>query len=161
MGWKASSWLRETGRLFVLYLAVGLVFVPAGLVYALFIISRPPEGSAGLLGTLFAVPQWLVLFVVVAAGFLAARSTWAALEKRLVAPPVELGQEAAASVGDSYVDLSVHVREALALLAGERRELTYSTYSFYHFRREQKPDFVDPASRAENVVPSVTTLLVT
>ncbi len=160
MGWTLSSWLRETGRLFVLYLAVGLVFVPAGLVYALFIISRPPEGSAGLLGTLFVVPQWLVLSVVVAAGFLAAHFTWAALEKRLVAGPVELGQETSASVGEPYVDLLVGLREALALLAGEEKEFTHSTYQI-HFRREQKPDFVDLVSRAENVVSSATTLRVT
>jgi hypothetical protein len=55
--------------MFLLYLAVGLAFVPAGLLYAL----------VGLLGW----GNWLVAAVCLGFGFLVAHVVWTKLERRL------------------------------------------------------------------------------
>lgn len=64
-------WLRDWRRMSLLYLAVGLAFVPAGLLYAL----------AGLAGW----GNWLVAAVCLGFGFVMAHLVWAKLEGRLTA----------------------------------------------------------------------------
>jgi len=64
-------WLRDWNTMFLLYLAVGLAFVPAGLLYAL----------AELVGW----GNWLVAAVCLGLGFLVAHFVWAKLERHLTA----------------------------------------------------------------------------
>ncbi len=65
------SWLHDWRTMFLLYLAVGLAFVPAGLLYAL----------AGLVGW----GNWFVAAVCLGFGFLMAHVVWTKLERRLTA----------------------------------------------------------------------------
>lgn len=64
------SWLRDRRTMFLLYLAVGFAFVPAGLLYAL----------AGLAGW----DNWPVAAVCLGFGFLTAHFVWTKLERRLM-----------------------------------------------------------------------------
>jgi hypothetical protein len=65
------SWLRDWRTMFLLYLAVGFAFVPAGLLYAL----------AGLAGW----DNWPVAAGCLGFGFLTAYPVWTNLERRLTA----------------------------------------------------------------------------
>lgn len=70
MGHHSAFWLRESGRMFLLYLAVGAAFVPSGLVYALFALAG--------------WNHWLVAVLLLGAGFLTAHFVWGSLERRLL-----------------------------------------------------------------------------
>lgn len=63
-------WLRDWRTMFLLYLAVGFAFVPAGVLYAL----------AGLAGW----DNWPVAAVCLGFGFLTAHLVWTKLERRLM-----------------------------------------------------------------------------
>ena len=61
MARQTTSWSRETARLFLQYLAVGLSFIPAALLYALFAATGRDSTFMGLvcLGFGFLCAHWV------------------------------------------------------------------------------------------------------
>lgn len=79
MARRSASWWREALDFYVMYLAVGAVFAPFGLVYGLLVLQG--------------WDHWLVAIFLLGAGFLAGRYVWGKLERRLfvkAVAPVQL-----------------------------------------------------------------------
>lgn len=64
-----SLFLRESRRLYLLYVSSGIAAIPAGLIYALFVVSGHDD--------------WWVAVSCILLGFWMARRTWAYLASRL------------------------------------------------------------------------------
>lgn len=69
MVWGFASWLREAGKFYLMYLAVGAAFIPFGLVYGLLALKEWNHPLAGLM--------------LLGGGFLTARSVWERVRRRL------------------------------------------------------------------------------
>jgi len=93
MGQQSAYWLHELGRMFLLYLAVGVAFVPFGLIYALLALAG--------------WDHWFVAVVALAGGFLAARFVWAALEKRVFVEPIDVVEEISVIVAAVRAEISL------------------------------------------------------
>jgi hypothetical protein len=63
------SWLRNSARVSLLYIAVGVAFAPFGLVYALLAVNG--------------WDHWISTVLLLGCGFVAAQLVWNALEKRV------------------------------------------------------------------------------
>lgn len=83
MVWGFASWLREAGKFYLMYLAVGLAFIPFGLVYGLLALKEWNHPLAGL--------------ILLGGGFLTARSVWERVHKRLFVRPARVIQGVPAS----------------------------------------------------------------
>lgn len=97
-----QSWLRETTKLFLRYLAVGASFIPAGLLYAL--AARMGWNSP------------LVALALLGLSFLIARSVWDALEKQSTALQRQVARPTTVTVGQ--VAFEMPGRRQVAIIAG-------------------------------------------
>src|SRR5207245_11397627 len=72
MSSRLDSFLRESGKLYILYLSAGVAAIPAGLIYALFAVNG--------------YDRWWSAVLCIGLGFLLAGGTWKYLSLRLQKP---------------------------------------------------------------------------
>ena len=87
----SASWLHEATKFYLMYLAVGAVFVPFGLVYGLLVLQG--------------WDHWLFIVFLLGAGFLAGRYVWGKLERRLFVNPARVIQGVPASASRAVPEL--------------------------------------------------------
>lgn len=86
MGPHYALWLRDAKKTFLLYLAVGVAFIPGGLLYALL--------------TILGWNHWAVAILSLAIGFLIAHFAWTRLERRMTAKLEQHGPQATQLAGE-------------------------------------------------------------
>jgi len=112
MGQGFQSWLHEIKGMFFLYLAVGVAFVPWGIVYSLFVLAG--------------WDHWLPALLMLGGGFTTAHFVWRKLETRMqIRPTLTAG---GASVEALEVALTANPRRSFIYLNPRSQEKATVTF---------------------------------